>query len=98
MPMSLHQWLMLAPLLALLIIAAAIDLRIRKIPNWLTLSLAGSGLLLSMLGASLITPGAAILGLLTGFALNFGLFLLRIRGGGDVKLFAAAGAWVGPVI
>ena len=96
--MSLHDWLMLAPMLALLGTAAAIDLRSRRIPNWLTLSLAGSGLLLSMLGASLIPPTAALLGLLTGFALNLGLFLLRIRGGGDVKLFAAAGAWVGPII
>lgn len=30
------------------------------------------------------------------FAVGFGLFLLRVAGGGDVKLFAAASLWAGP--
>ncbi len=39
---------------------------------------------------------------LAGFAVGFGLFLLMwilgVCGGGDVKLFAALGAWVGPAL
>jgi prepilin peptidase CpaA len=39
---------------------------------------------------------------LAGFAIGFGLFfllwLLGVCGGGDVKLFAALGAWVGPLL
>jgi Flp pilus assembly protein protease CpaA len=38
----------------------------------------------------------AVAGLLFGFALFVGLFMLRACGGGDVKLFAAVSAWVGP--
>jgi prepilin peptidase CpaA len=92
------RYLMLAPLLLLLMWAALIDLRSRRIPNWLTFSLAAAGLLQSFLPGGFITPLQASLGLLTGFALNIGLFAINVRGGGDVKLFAALGAWVGPLI
>ncbi|MCS7168489.1 MAG: A24 family peptidase [Gemmatales bacterium] len=40
----------------------------------------------------------ALAGFLTGFGLFFALWLLRTCGGGDVKLFAAIGAWIGPVL
>lgn len=55
------------------------------------------------LGANGVALGVvdAILFGLTGFAVAFGLFfvmwILRICGGGDVKQFAAIGAWIGPV-
>jgi prepilin peptidase CpaA len=38
----------------------------------------------------------ALAGFATGFGLFFLLWLLRTCGGGDVKLFAALGAWIGP--
>lgn len=38
----------------------------------------------------------ALAGFLTGFGLFFALWLLRTCGGGDVKLFAGIGAWIGP--
>jgi prepilin peptidase CpaA len=38
----------------------------------------------------------ALAGFATGFALFFGLWIIGACGGGDVKLFAAVGAWVGP--
>jgi prepilin peptidase CpaA len=98
-PLS-HRFLALAPMFALLVWAAVIDLRWRRIPNWLTAALAAAGIAQSFvptLGSYQITPMQALLGLLIGFALNIGLFLLRIRGGGDVKLFAALGAWLGPL-
>src|SRR3954452_23150425 len=95
-----HLLLMLLPMFALLGCAAAIDLRSRRIPNWLTAALAAAGMVQSFLtlhGSLGISPSQALLGVLTGLALNVGLFILRIRGGGDVKLFAAVGAWVGPL-
>jgi prepilin peptidase CpaA len=40
----------------------------------------------------------SLTGFLVGFALFFLLWLLGACGGGDVKLFAALGAWVGPTL
>jgi prepilin peptidase CpaA len=94
--MNAHRLLSLAPLMALLLWAAIEDLRARRIRNWLTFSLIFSGLILSFIGHGAISPGAAGLGLLVGFALPFTLFVLGALGGGDVKLLAGVGAWVGP--
>ncbi len=38
----------------------------------------------------------SLAGFATGFALFFALWFLKAAGGGDVKLVAAVGAWVGP--
>jgi Flp pilus assembly protein protease CpaA len=38
-----------------------------------------------------------LLGFLTGFGIFFVLWILNVAGGGDVKLAAAIGSWVGPV-
>lgn len=90
--------LMCVPMLGLLAWAAAVDLRTRRIPNWLTFSLALAGLALSFTWARTVAgPGDAALGLLTGFGIGFALFGLGAWGGGDVKVLAAVGAWVGPL-
>ena len=81
----------------LLAYACLSDLRTRRIPNELVLSLAVTGLAYSI-GSS--TPqqgvvsgvGAMLVGLL--FWLPF--WLLGWLGAGDVKLFAGAAAWLGP--
>lgn len=39
-----------------------------------------------------------IAGLIFGFALFFTMWMLGACGGGDVKLFAAVGAWLGPLL
>jgi prepilin peptidase CpaA len=88
--------LTLLPMLALLGWAAVQDLRTRRIRNWLTLSLAFSGLLVSFVPHGGISPMQALLGLLVGFAIPFVLFALGALGGGDVKLLAGIGAWIGP--
>jgi prepilin peptidase CpaA len=40
----------------------------------------------------------ALAGFAVGFVLFFGMWLMGVCGGGDVKLFAAIGAWIGPVL
>ena len=94
--MTIERFIALLPMFAMLSVATITDMRARRIPNWLTLSLAATGILQSFLPIQTVSPTDAALGLVTGFALNILLFALQIRGGGDVKLFAGLGAWVGP--
>jgi prepilin peptidase CpaA len=90
-----HTLLSLLPMLMLLVWAAVEDLRTRKIRNWLTLSMAAGGIVSSFLPSAVVTPSQAGLGLLVGFSIPFVLFALGALGGGDVKLLAGIGAWVG---
>jgi prepilin peptidase CpaA len=90
------QLLHLAPLLAMLLLAAIGDLRERKIRNWLTVAIMLTGLARSFTPAHSVAPGGAGLGLLVGFGLMFVLFAMGAVGGGDVKLLAGVGAWLGP--
>ena len=86
-----------APLLALLLLAAAGDLRMRKIPNWLTITLILSGLAHGALAATGPGIGLSIAGMLVAPLIPFVLFALGAMGAGDVKLMAGVGAWLGPV-
>ena len=90
-------WAPYVPLMALLVWAAVSDIRARVIRNWLTVSLMLSGLIQSVGPAPTVGPGWAALGLLTGFALLVMPFAVGAIGGGDVKLMAGIGAWLGPV-
>lgn len=96
---TIHRFLPFVPVLVLLGWAAVEDWRTGRIRNWLTLTLALSGLVqsLQLFGAArTVPPGTAVLGLLTGFGLTFLLFAIGALGGGDVKLLAGLGAWIGP--
>ena len=89
---------MCVPMLGLLTWAAAVDVRCRRIPNWLSFSLVLAGLGQSFTWCRTCDgPADACLGLLTGFGLTFALFALGAMGGGDVKLLAGIGAWLGPM-
>jgi prepilin peptidase CpaA len=83
-------------LLGIVAIAAVIDFRTRRIPNWLTLSAVLLGLVFQ--GVTHGLPGllAALLGVLVGAGLFFIPFALGGMGPGDVKLMAAVGAFLGP--
>ncbi len=93
-----------ALLTILLLTACVTDVRARRIPNALVLAVVGAALV----RASLITwtpasdaglasgPGDAALGALAGLALWLPLYVAGAFGAGDVKLFAAAAAWLGP--
>lgn len=76
-------------------IAAAIDLRTRRVPNALTALLAATGLLFAAGGVSGVSIGASLAGLAAGLLLMLPGHLLGATGAGDVKLFAAFGALVG---
>jgi len=77
-------------------LATVIDLRTRRIPNALTgsLALVGLGLAAAQLGT--VGIGGAIIGCLLGFAFMLPGNMFGATGAGDVKLFAAAGALLGP--
>ena len=77
-------------------LAAVIDLRTRRIPNALTGSLAVVGLGLAAAQLGTVGIGGAIVGFLLGFAFMLPGNMFGATGAGDVKLFAAAGAILGP--
>jgi prepilin peptidase CpaA len=95
---SLYLALAFAPLLAALVVAAVYDVRTRRIPNLLALSLIIAGLLRFALTSNSLTITQAIIGLVLGFVVGTVLFALRALGGGDVKLLAAIGVWTGPTL
>jgi len=76
--------------------AAIIDLRTRRVPNALTFSLAVAGLALAATGMGRLGLVAALGGALVGLLLMLPGHLFGATGGGDVKLFAAAGTLLGP--
>jgi leader peptidase (prepilin peptidase)/N-methyltransferase len=86
-----------------LITCAVIDVRERRLPDWLTLPLAVSGLLYTLLGS--VTDAAwhllgAIIGFVALYLVSKAYLHLRHQHGlglGDAKLLAAAGAWLGPL-
>jgi prepilin peptidase CpaA len=79
-------------------IAAVLDYRTRKIPNWLTVSAALLGLAYNSFAPGGMGPVTAIAGLVVGFGLLLLPWMLGGGGMGDVKLLAGLGAWLGPVL
>lgn len=81
----------------LLVVGCISDLRTRKIPNELVLAILISGWLFALVAPD---PWRALLMSLAGVTIGFGIwivfYLLGVIGAGDVKFFAAAGAWLGP--
>lgn len=81
--------------LALGAVAAVEDLRRGRIPNWLTAAGVTGALLCAATGGwHALTRAAA--GIAVGFVLFLPLYGLGAMGGGDVKLLAAFGGFLGP--
>jgi prepilin peptidase CpaA len=89
--------MLIAPLLALLIIALITDMRERRIPNILVVA----GLVMGVAGhiwfsgvAGLVLAG---LGMCVGLLCLLPFYAAGALGAGDVKLMAVCGAFLGPV-
>lgn len=74
--------------------ACVSDLRTRRIPNVLTGLLAAAGVAYTLAAGRGLAHGIG--GILVGFVIWVPFWLLGWLGAGDVKLVAAAGAWLGP--
>ncbi len=79
--------------LGLALTAGVYDLRFRRIPNWLNLTGATTGLVvMGLVGSGL---AQSVLGLVMALAVGFLLSQTKMIGAGDAKLMAAFGAWFG---
>jgi prepilin peptidase CpaA len=76
--------------------SAVVDLRTRRIPNWLTLGLTGCGLTLAAFEVSGLSVMTALAGFGIGLLLMLPGHVVGATGAGDVKLFAAIGTVLGP--
>ena len=84
------------PTTALVVAATITDLRSRRIPNWLVLPFLLMGLLVSALSRGWSGLEQSALGvLLAGSVLGVFCWLGGL-GMGDLKLYSAIGAWIGP--
>ncbi len=100
------HWFAWWPTLIVLAVAIFTDLRTRRIPNWLVVPFLLIGLAASPWrhdwqsnghGFGWHGLGQSLAGMALGLLINGIPFLMGWTGGGDVKLCAAIGAWVGPV-
>lgn len=94
------------PILIVVTVASFTDLRNRRIPNWLVFPFLLAGIVVSPVrpdwqggghGFGWHGLGQCLAGVLAGLLINGIPFFMGWTGGGDVKLFAAIGAWVGPM-
>jgi prepilin peptidase CpaA len=81
--------------LGVAVVASAIDLRTQRIPNILTFGAALLGLSYHLAVGGAAGAAWAVAGWLVGALVFIVPFALRGLGGGDVKLLAARGAWLG---
>ena len=91
-----HNLVTSVMLLAIGLVACIVDVRTRRIPNVLTFGAALGGFVNQVLLGGLDGALTAAGGWLVGALLFLPFFALRGMGGGDVKLLAALGAWLGP--
>jgi prepilin peptidase CpaA len=81
---------------AVTIAAAAVDLRTRRVPNWLTFGTAALGITMAMTHLDGVGVAGAFEGLLVGLLLMLPGHVIGRTGAGDVKLLAALGTLLGP--
>ena len=77
------------------LVATAVDIRQRRIPNLLTGSMAAVGIALAAAGWSGVSVGASLAGMVAGLLLMLPGHALGATGAGDVKFMAAVGAVLG---
>ncbi len=85
-----------AAVIVVSLVACVTDLRTRRIPNYLTFGAALAGFVTHALTGGMSGALASSAGWVTGLLIFLPFFALGGMGGGDVKLLAALGAWLGP--
>ncbi len=80
---------------AVLILAAYIDGKQLRVPNWLTFPMVLAGLVFNTWVAGWSGLGYAFWGMVVGLACLLPLYAVGGMGAGDVKLMAGVGAWMG---
>ncbi len=83
-------------LIAVVAVAAWSDLRTRKIPNWVTVPGVIAGIALQTFYGGIDGAFASLEGAVLGFGIFIAFYIAGGMGAGDVKLFSAVGALVGP--
>lgn len=76
--------------------SVVVDLRFRRVPNVLTLGVAGLGLMLAATRFGMVSLPGAVAGFALGLVVMLPGHLVGATGAGDVKLFAALGTMLGP--
>jgi len=94
--MNVTPWLPVVIIGIITLVAAVIDVRTRRIPNWFTVPVLAGGLLFHAITGGWSGLLMAFGGFVTGFGILLVLWLTGGGGDGDVKLMGAVGAWLGP--
>ena len=91
--LQLGPWI---PAVVVAAVAAVLDWRFRRIPNWLTVSGFAAGVVVNTVLFRWHGLREALLGAAVGLGLLFPFVLIRSLGAGDFKLAGALGACLGP--
>jgi len=86
----------LAILASLLLIGAAIDIRSRRLPNWLTAAVAALFIPYAIIASHPVDWFGVFTVVGITFVIGFTLFAFNLMGGGDVKLISGLALWAGP--
>jgi prepilin peptidase CpaA len=88
--------LVVTAVVAVTMAAAVVDLRTRRVPNWLTFGTAALGIAMATAHLNGVSVAGAFEGLLVGLLLMLPGHVIGKTGAGDVKLLAALGTLLGP--
>ncbi len=88
--------LVVTAIVAVTMAAAVVDLRTRRVPNWLTFGTAALGIAMATAHLNGVGVAGAFEGLLVGLLLMLPGHVIGKTGAGDVKLLAALGTLLGP--
>jgi prepilin peptidase CpaA len=77
-------------------VAAVVDLKTRRVPNWLTFGVAATGVAMAAARMNGVGVLGALEGMLVGLLLMMPGYVFGKTGAGDAKLLAAVGTMLGP--
>lgn len=98
--MALFEQIGIYAFLLLLVVAGANDVMSQRIPNWIVIALTVSFLAFAgITRMPVVTMGMHLVVGLMLLCVGYALFALGVIGGGDAKLLASVGLWLGyPVV